>query len=880
MSESFGGGENSARNPFPLKRGQAYFSWLLKYQFLVYGITALITLVAGFYASKIYLKPSLSALLPEDLPSVKNLNQVMKEVGGTGLLLIGIESPSFKSNKQFVDALAEELKKLPGGRIRELEYSFKDIRGFVEKFGLHYLTKSELENLAMKLETEVKQKAEEKKSRAVASFLGLADEDSPTPEKVDPAKSSPENPSVFGSLDSRIQRILEYPDDYLATSDGKLAVIGVRTVTSSLSISEAKNFTQEIQSIINRLDPKKFHSEMTVNFSGNIQRSIDEIETVKHDIVDTALLLVALILGCLYFFFQSWILVGILTLNLIVGLVWTLGFAQIQVGHLNTLTAFMSSLVVGTGINYACILISRFLEDRRNGSGLFESTAESISSTFFPTLAGSSTTAVSFFALLLANNRGFSEFALIGGFGIVLCWILTYTLLPLTIYHAEKRFQLAKVNTNYSDWVGRGLFWFGKTILENRKVSGLALTLFLLSAAFVSGQFFSNPYEYDFRKLGNVVSHSKNGATELNKRIQRDVYKSSLSPAIARLDSPEAAKAFCPKVRARIERLPANENIVDKCLSVYELLPSQAVLAEEGPEKKQLRQRIQLLLSDPVFKYSDTKASEILHNLSKVASDTPPTLADIPAQLTKRFQTLTGEQGVVAYVYADNNKPLEDGKNLLNYTASLSDIVLPGSDKVASAAGENFVLADLLRSIKIDGPKTSLISFAGVVVLAFFLTGGFIPGLIMAFSLLFTTVSMFGMQALLDVKFNFLNFIALPLTFGIGVDYPINIFSRFKEQGWKDFPRALRTTGTAVILCSTTTIIGYLTLFEASNQALVSFAKLSLLGEFASIAAGFIALPLLLRLLIGSQVDANSEHTNTDNQPGRIIPFRKMMGKK
>ena len=44
------------------------------------------------------------------------------------------------------------------------------------------------------------------------------------------------------------------------------------------------------------------------------------------------------------------------------------------------------------------------------------------------------------------------------------------------------------------------------------------------------------------------------------------------------------------------------------------------------------------------------------------------------------------------------------------------------------------------------------------------------------------------------VRLNFLNFIALPITFGIGVDYAVNIMQRYEADRSTDVLRALRTS--------------------------------------------------------------------------------------
>src|SRR5205823_5382478 len=59
---------------------------------------------------------------------------------------------------------------------------------------------------------------------------------------------------------------------------------------------------------------------------------------------------------------------------------------------------------------------------------------------------------------------------------------------------------------------------------------------------------------------------------------------------------------------------------------------------------------------------------------------------------------------------------------------------------------------------------------------------------------------MLGAAAWVGVRTNFLNFIALPITFGIGVDYGINIYLRYRLEGRGRVGRAVRATGGAVAL--------------------------------------------------------------------------------
>jgi hypothetical protein len=56
-------------------------------------------------------------------------------------------------------------------------------------------------------------------------------------------------------------------------------------------------------------------------------------------------------------------------------------------------------------------------------------------------------------------------------------------------------------------------------------------------------------------------------------------------------------------------------------------------------------------------------------------------------------------------------------------------------------------------------------------------------------------------------------------------------------------------TGGAVILCSLTTIIGYISLHASSNKALNSFGAAMAISEVTCVLAGVLTLPALLVLL-------------------------------
>jgi hypothetical protein len=169
-------------------------------------------------------------------------------------------------------------------------------------------------------------------------------------------------------------------------------------------------------------------------------------------------------------------------------------------------------------------------------------------------------------------------------------------------------------------------------------------------------------------------------------------------------------------------------------------------------------------------------------------------------------------------------------------------------------ASSTLVFADVLRAIEQDGPRATLLSLCGVVALvlvAFGLGKRSVrslrdAGWVLA-SLGVGVLWFGGLAGALQLRLNMLNFIALPITFGIGVDYAANVFQRRRLDQARSIGDVVRTTGGAVALCSLTTIIGYSSLLVARNQALISFGLLAVLGEVACLAAALFALPAFLR---------------------------------
>jgi uncharacterized protein len=167
----------------------------------------------------------------------------------------------------------------------------------------------------------------------------------------------------------------------------------------------------------------------------------------------------------------------------------------------------------------------------------------------------------------------------------------------------------------------------------------------------------------------------------------------------------------------------------------------------------------------------------------------------------------------------------------------------------------------MIRSMERDGPLATGASFCAVTLVVLLATrnrgrstlpgksfsaarGAFVVLTVLVLGVLWTI----GGAALTDTKLNFVNFIVLPITFGIGCEYPFNVYDRSRILGG-DVSLAVQRTGGAVALCSYTTVVGYGSLLFNDFQSLQSFGRLAMTGEVACLSGALFVLPAMLHIL-------------------------------
>lgn len=160
----------------------------------------------------------------------------------------------------------------------------------------------------------------------------------------------------------------------------------------------------------------------------------------------------------------------------------------------------------------------------------------------------------------------------------------------------------------------------------------------------------------------------------------------------------------------------------------------------------------------------------------------PFTEADLPDLVKRKFTERDGSRGNLVLVEVPLGDEIKDGDFLIGLVAKLRSI----SDSVRQGlaiTGGRAVTADLYEAVKRDGPRAMLFALLSVIALVILLFRRPSAVFFVLLSLLLGVFWMAGVMLHFSWKINFLNFIAFPITFGIGIDYGVNLYQRYREEG-------------------------------------------------------------------------------------------------
>lgn len=821
----------------PTPQLRAFVRWTLRWGKWLWTAALVLALPAIGQTAQLYmhLRSELEQLLPRNAPSVLAVNELRHRLPSLqylGVVVAFSNDSELPAAEALLDELAARIRRYPPELVKTVRAGDAVERKFIEDHAPLYMDLADLEA--------VRDRVEARRDWQASKDLGeLLDEDAPPP------------PLDFDDIRKRYEGRLgtkRFADDHFASADEHCALILVQAgefVTGGRGKALLDRVEADLAALRSAAPP-----DLRVGFTGDIAINVEETSALLSDLSFSSVLVIVFVITAILLYFEwTWSIVVLLP-PLLLATAYTFAIAALPpllVTELNSNTAFLGSIIVGNGINFGIVLLGRYVEARRQGSAVSEALELGVWGSRTGTLSAALAAGVSYASLALTDFRGFRQFGFIGGIGMVLSWVLAFVLMPPLIAWVD-RGRMPPKRVSIMDVVAP---W---TARNHVLIVGLAAVV-TVTAAWKVRTFGPAEIETDFSKLRRADTWQR-GEGYWGRRMDA-LLGTYVTPTMLLADDRAQAEAIGREVKAAAKKPPLDAMVA----SVRTL---DDVVPPEQPAKISIVDRIR---DDLTPRIRASLTPEQLKDVDRLLGASPLraiTTADVPETLLSGLRERDGSVGRTVLVYPRPGRTLWLGPQLAEFVGQLRAAAATAPGRPARVAGSHALSADILESVRRDGALASAAAFLGVVIAVLALLRGRRSTALVIGSLLLGVLWLSGAMMFLGVKINFANFIAYPITFGIGVDYAVNMASRWELDRNHSIIDAIRTTGGAVVLCSTTTIIGYSSLLLAENRALFLFGLLAVLGEVACLSTAILVMPAFVTWISGLRTDSKRLRTDAE----------------
>ena len=502
----------------------------------------------------------------------------------------------------------------------------------------------------------------------------------------------------------------------------------------------------------------------------------------------------------------------------------TLAVVGVLTGEITIIEAFFGVMVFGLGIDFALHLMTRLRSEQLPGRDFSLALHRTILGSGRAVVSGAVTTAGAFIIFCFAPDTVARHLGMSGGVGLLFCLVLMLTLLPAIWVLLERRGARPISHAVRFRFLGA----MAQHSTQHPKLYLLAAFALLVTALAGSPRFH---FETDLKK---VFSRDVPAIQDM-ERVQA-TFGVNAGPWIAITDSLEEArqmsKAFGANplfsrvdslasllpadLEQRAQRLAANRETI-----VQQLTTSRILLAlATGIQAAQLRALIQALEA-----------------LEKALETGPPTVQTLPSGLRK--QLFTSDDKYLVYAYA--KEPTLDG-----YQARTERLA---AQAIAPEAAGISLLFEAILLAERPWLKYVFVSILLFVVLVLAVDMRCFRWMLVALTpVLFGASVTFGVFCWLDIGFNLMTIIMVPLIIGLGVDDGIHVVHRLRENTPSP-AYAVASVSRAILLTTLTTCSSFAVFLFTDHPGLEGMALVLLVGLPLCLLASVTVIPALAVVL-------------------------------
>ncbi len=799
-----------------------YLSLLFRYRWAVFFLFAILFVAELLYVrGNFRIDSDLRALFHGENQTVKDLEYLDSRLGGYATAQIVVRSESYENNLAFLTALKKDLE------------SFSDIR-FVEfERDITYLE----ERALLLLPTERLIEAEQKVREAVANEVekGLSLDDQPATDRADdkmPHALSDEIDHVLKEIER--QKLAYNISPYYVAQGGKYVEMKVRPAGSDTTIQDIKRIVTLLDERVAATGPDKYG--IAVEVGGYYRHRLEEIQAINSNLVASLVACILLLLTVTVLFFRTPFSVPIIFFPLSFGVMFGIIAALWVIGKFNLISAFTIAMLYGLGIDYAIHLYSRYGEFRREGLPPLDAMRSTYEHLFRPLLYSTVTTAIAFLSLIFIEFKGFSDFGIVAGVGIISSLVAILFLFPAIVFLIEQWTPLTHAPRGVSNIAPAYQFFLRRPIF-------MIIPSTILIASFIA--LFLVRFEYNIDNLSFKRKYSPDSIIARYNDLVRDENPNTMAASMPAIIATDSIEEMYDATRA-LYRKKQELNDLQHEIRIGGILSMANFVPEGQEEKLQIMKRILRVIERKKELMDDKTAERFEREIRPLLSvSSPITAEDLPKWIQDKLREKDGSYGKIISFVTSGNK--SDINKVLTIRKELGTI--HGELGEYRTRATFLLLADIKHVLEHELPRAILLSFfsvLAVLILAFrsFRQAG------MILTPLFAGITlMIGIIHFSGFSFNLFNMVVIPTIIGIGIDSCIHIYDRFRSTGFTDVEGTVRTTGAAVLISSVTTLIGFVSIIFGAHKGVTSIGTVSSIGIVSVTLCALILFPLFLSLI-------------------------------
>jgi|GEM_PF-6685450 len=793
------------------------FDFIKRFPLLIIIISIILGSLFFLAFKFIHLQSDYIDLLPPKSEPVRKLKYLSEKLKGVGQFSVVIESKSkdILGMQKFADSLYIDLIKIP-----EIQFvQYKIPRDFIKNNLFLFIELPDLEEIYKRLH----EKIEYELWKDVPFFINLEEEGTEVEFNIDDIIEKYKSQNSITAMDS----------DYMISQDQDILVMFIKPDFMPTQVDKTGELIKEIESLIKKLDLKKYGNDLEISFAGTYTLSYDQKNAIYQDIRNTSLIALVLIFLAILFFIRKLHFSVFLLYALGVGVLSAFGIAYVVLHHINLITGFLIAILTGLGVNYGIHFLFRYREETNNDDHE-NALKKSFITTGLASLTGALTTAVSFATLSFSKFLGFSEFGILASSGIMFTLLSTYIVVAALICFIDKyilknkkqnikKRSILSLDLNFK--LKRHYFFIISIILIIITFAGIGVLINKKIA-----------FEYNSKKL-EVKGQKSIRASEL---IQKK-FNISTEPSIYYTYDRQEEIDFYNRIKVMMQE---KDTLIGNIMSISGVANDEETQKKKFEWIKKIRKEIKSL---PEGSIKDENQKEKIDMFTKITEDLKIVNEDdLPDTFKRRFfMDDNGKRLYISQVFP--KKILFDANDMRKYVKEIKQIKT--DKKTYFPTGMHILYVFLIDTVLKESKIFVSIVFVIIWLLLLLDFKNFKDSLIAMIPLVFGVLWLVEIMSLFNIKFNFMNIIVLPTVLGTGVDNGVHIYHRYKES--KNIFDAVLKTGIANLGMSLTVALGWSALFFAHYVGLKTMAFVGVAGILMTFVASITIMPAVILLFEG-----------------------------